>query len=367
MGRTFKYEGTGRAAMSFILGREGNESSAQPAGAVGRFRALDGSSGAELSLDFDAPHALLVVGKRGYGKSYTLGVIAEELARARGIAPVILDPMGVFATLSEAVSGESVPATVIDDPTVSPETLDPRSWCAVVGLSPESSAGALVWQAAQSESSLTAMVEHIERTGADATAKRAATNHLALADSWGIFDADAGLDAATMSNSAITIIDVSGLDAAPMNAIARGVAESLYQARVRETIDRLPWLLIDEAHTFFDGVAAGALETILTRGRAPGVSLALVTQRPSAIPDVGVSQSDILLSHRLTSAADIDALRAAQPTYMTESLEERMPTMPGEVLIVDDTTETVHTAQIRARDTPHGGDSPSVSSMDHPV
>jgi hypothetical protein len=46
---------------------------------------------------------------------------------------------------------------------------------------------------------------------------------------------------------------------------------------------------------------------------------------------------------------------------MNESLDQRMPTAVGEVVIVDDATETVHAAQIRERDTPHAGDSPSVS------
>lgn len=49
---------------------------------------------------------------------------------------------------------------------------------------------------------------------------------------------------------------------------------------------------------------------------------------------------------------------------MTSSIEERMPAEPGEVLIVDDATETVHAARIRTRDTPHGGASPSASDVE---
>jgi len=41
-----------------------------------------------------------------------------------------------------------------------------------------------------------------------------------------------------------------------------------------------------------------------------------------------------------------------------------MPTEPGGVAIIDDSTETVHAAQVRTRDTPHGGESPRAS--DHP-
>jgi len=345
--------------MDFVIGR-GEGGTDLPTATLGRYRALDGSSGAPLGFDLDGPHAALVVGKRGYGKSYTLGVLAEGLARTAGVAPVLVDPMGVFDSLAEDSTGEPVPATVLDSPTVAPDSLDPRSWCELLGLSPESGPGGLVWRAAQEQSSLTEMSRSIEHTDAPHQDKQAAINHVELARSWDIFDKE-GIDAATLGGPEVSVVDVSHLDTAPMNAVCRGVGEALYRARVDEEMQQLPWLLLDEAHTFFGGVAHTALATILTRGRAPGVSLVSATQRPSSVPEVAISQSDILLSHRLTSQEDIQTLEQAQPTYMNESLHERMPTAVGEVVIVDDATETVHAAQIRERDTPHAGDSPSVN------
>jgi hypothetical protein len=305
---------------------------------------------------------MLVVGKRGYGKSYTLGVIAEELARADGLAPVVIDPMGVFDTLTDAGTQEAVPATVCEHPTVAPDTLDPKSWCALLGLSPESGPGSLVWQAAQGADSIAAMKAAVRETDARDSDSRSAHNHLELADSWGVFDTD-GLDEATLSSGAVTVLDVSGLDAEPMNAVCRGVADILYHARLTDNIDRLPWLLVDEAHAFFNGVAGSALRLLLTRGRAPGVSLVAATQRPSAIPTVGISQADILVSHRLTATDDLAALEAARPTYLDGDFADRLPAQPGEVLIVDDATETVHAARIRTRETPHGGESPRASEL----
>jgi len=349
------------SSVSFVIGR-GEGVDGGPVGQLGTYRALDGTSGAELHLDLDGPHAMLIVGKRGYGKSYTMGVVAEALARSRGVAPVIVDPMGVFGALEAESSGEAVPAEVVESPAVAPSTLDAGSWCTMLGLSPESGAGSLLWQAAQAESSIDGMLDHVADADAAEADRRAATNHVRLAEGWGVFD-EAGLTARDLAGPEVTVLDVAGLTDAAMNAVCRGVAETLYRARVTETIDRLPWLLIDEAHTFFGGVAEPALETILTRGRAPGVSLVLATQRPSAISETGVSQSDVLISHRLTSEADLQALEAAQPTYMNASIEERMPTEPGEVVVVDDATETIHAAQVRPRDTPHGGDSPNASEV----
>lgn len=347
--------------MTFVIGR-GEAVESGPIGTLGSYRALDGSRGAKLYLDLDGPHAVLIVGKRGYGKSYTLGVLAEDLARANHVAPVIVDPMGVFDTIDGDSDGDPVPATVIDHPSVVPTTLDPRSWCSLLSLSPESGAGSLVWQAAGEADTVENMREHVSGADAPRTEKRAAINHLDLADSWNVFDPD-GLDANALASSDVTVVDVSGMDTAPMNAVVRGVGEALYRARIDRTIDRLPWVLIDEAHAFFDGIARSALETLLTRGRAPGVSVVLATQRPSIVPEVAVSQSDILVAHRLTSEQDLAALEAAQPTYMQESLEAQLPTETGEVVVIDDATETVHAAQVRQRDTPHGGDSPRASEM----
>jgi len=129
------------------------------------------------------------------------------------------------------------------------------------------------------------------------------------------------------------------------------------------TVDRLPWLFVDEAHVFFEGVAGASLQTILTRGRAPGVSLVAATQRPSALPAVAVSQSDLRIVHRLTAGPDVRALAAADPAYVDTDVTDAMPTAPGEALVVDDTAEATRTVAVRERDTPHGGASPRASAV----
>jgi hypothetical protein len=100
---------------------------------------------------------------------------------------------------------------------------------------------------------------------------------------------------------------------------------------------------------------AWALRRLLTRGRGPGVSLVAATQRPAALPDVAVSQADLLVAHRLTARDDREALARARPAYMRDSFDERMPTTVGAALVVDDATESVHAVQVRERRTAHGG------------
>src|SRR3989344_5080680 len=57
-----------------------------------------------LYMDVARSHVVLVAGKRGSGKSYTLGVITEEISNlppeeSRNIASLIFDTMGIFWTM----------------------------------------------------------------------------------------------------------------------------------------------------------------------------------------------------------------------------------------------------------------------------
>jgi hypothetical protein len=337
-----------------VLGRA-DPVDAGPVARLGTYRAADGSDGATVGLDLDRPHTALVVGKRGYGKSHTLGVLAEGAARAAGVAPVVVDPMGEFDGLADGV-----PARVIDAPTVSASTVPPAAWPALFDLPATDPVGALLWEAAREARTLAAMVTRIDESDADDGVRRAARNHLELADSWDVFDPD-GLDAGSLLSDPVTVLDCSSLDDVAASVLARGVASDLYHACLEERPDRLPWLLLDEAHVFFEGIAAPALETVLTRGRTPGVSLVAATQRPGALPGVAVSQSDLLIAHRLTAAPDVEALSGATPTYLTGRLRDRLPTDPGGAVVVDDVTESVHGLQVRERGTPHGGETPRAS------
>lgn len=53
-------------------------------------------------LDSISPHAIFICGMRGSGKSYTLGVIVEEMAMKNdGVGIIIIDPMGIFWSMKQ--------------------------------------------------------------------------------------------------------------------------------------------------------------------------------------------------------------------------------------------------------------------------
>lgn len=376
-----------RAEGSGVRGTEGDPAR-DGALRLGSFLARDGSTGASVGLDADGPHAGVVVGKRGTGKSYTLGVVAEGLTDAPGVTPVVIDPMGVFAGL-EAAGGRVV------EPVVRPSSVPPSVWPELVGLDPSGSAGSLLWRVVadvvdatdsdghatdaagsdghaadgvggdeRDEPSIETFRDAVADADASDDARRAAENHLSLARSWGVFDADAPPVTALLGDGTPAVVDLAGVPERASAAVVRTVARGLYDARIAEAVDRLPWLLIDEAHAFFGGVADSALRTLLTRGRAPGVSLVCATQRPGVLPPVAISQSDLLVAHRLTAERDVDRLSEAEATYLAGDLASRLPDGTGEALVVDDATEEAHTVRVRERRTPHDGGSPSASETD---
>jgi hypothetical protein len=101
-------------AVGVVLGRSASFHSKYPGGGFGMLGAvcetsddvLESQFGMPVNLDLMSPHVLLVAGKRGSGKSYTLGTIAEELALSMErqeikVAGVVIDTVDVFRQMMD--------------------------------------------------------------------------------------------------------------------------------------------------------------------------------------------------------------------------------------------------------------------------
>jgi len=129
----------------------------------------------------------------------------------------------------------------------------------------------------------------------------------------------------------------------------------------------LVWLLTDEAHEFLPNegktVATQPLITILREGRQPGISLVLASQQPGKIHSDVITQSDIVIAHRVTANVDVEALGNLMQSYMREGLGKQLnylPRVKGAALIFDDINEKLYSMRVRPRYTWHGGETPSV-------
>src|SRR3989339_873031 len=103
------------------------------------------------------------------------------------------------------------------------------------------------------------------------------------------------------------------------------------------------WLVIDEAHEFLPNgkstLATDPLVTILREGRQPGISLILASQQPGKIHTDVMTQSDVVIAHRLTARMDVEALSQLTQSYMRQGLEQELdylPRLKGAAVIFDD-------------------------------
>ncbi|MBE0523884.1 MAG: ATP-binding protein [Methanosarcinales archaeon] len=418
---SFDLQSHGVTARQYVLGRR-NEGLNSGLLKVGRYLAIDGSTGSDVYIDCLGPHVVLICGKRGYGKSYTMGTMIEELALQEppvsdNIASVIVDSMGIFWTLSNANTKEETSLSKwglkpqalniqtfvpkgsqdkyadmgieVKGLTIAANYLSGSDWCTLFRVSSVHPLGVLITRIIQDLNeegdgfSLDEMLDCIDSDlYADHDTKLAARNYLGAAQGWGLFEKE-GLDIHEIIHPGGTsVIDLSSLsDEVIQSVIVEIIAKRIYQERIHarrqyeinkmtgssDTTVPMVWMFVDEAHLFLPQTGSNPAGYVLVnewlrQGRQPGLSLILATQRPSALhPDV-LSQSDIMICHRLTSQDDISALESIRPTYMQRGIADSIRKMgkgKGVAFIVDDTSEASHVVQMRPRLSWHGGDEPS--------
>jgi hypothetical protein len=349
--------------------------------------------------------------------SYSMGVLAEELKNitpeiGKNLCALMIDTQGIFWTMKSpnekdlALLAEwqlkpkgfetfvYVPegqeeifkkAGVVFDGTFGfgAHELAADDWLSVFELDPNQPLGILLQRSINRLKeegiaySIDDIVAAIKSNPGFEAEKLALENRFEAAKGWGIFGASRM--PSILEPNRLAIIDVS---LTPQNVRSLLVALASRRLFAERTVARrreelaeaegipikrtpMPWLMIDEAHNFIpDEGRPTSLETLLkiTReGRQPGITLVLVTQRPEKLHPDALAQTDLLISHRLTSKGDIDALRRIMQTYLLFPIEKYMnelPKLKGAALILDDNSERIYSARIRPRQSWHAGASP---------
>jgi hypothetical protein len=374
---------------------------------------------ANVYMNADKSRAILICGKRGSGKSYTMGVIIEELHRAADVTILAVDPMGIFHTMSlpnseqESIvwdwgdSPQGLPVKVIvpGDPieryggvdivqemqrrgvefrslAVNPSDVSPESWCDSFGTSINEPMGIALTKAIRrcrhkhgkgyfiSEIATEVLVD----PRANERTIDALVNRLEMADQWGIFASDRYHELSeVLDPDSVNILDLSVIDSGRygrrgliLSVLCRDLFRKRSVARRREELGLAPgkrkfWLLIDEAHQFAPAGRSALGKEELTRwvkeGRQPGLSLVVASQQPSAIDGEVLSQCDAILSHALTTRDDKTALNRLTKDYMRNEIKTYINQLArtGQAVLVDDDAENIEMIQIRPRTSKPGG------------
>ncbi|MBU5678537.1 MAG: ATP-binding protein [Candidatus Aenigmatarchaeota archaeon] len=363
-------------------------------------------------LDVLRPHIITLTGKRGTGKSYSMGIFAEEILKLpedirENLCAVIIDTQGIFWTMKQPVEYSPymrewniepkgfdvkvyVPegqkeifkeAGVVFDGTfsISPEQLSYSDWLFVFGIEMTDILGVLLQRVLSKRifKTIEEIINEIKKIEGFEKEKLALENFFEATKHWGIFGEQKMPQ--LLLPGKVSIIDVSltpqSIRALLVALISRMIIYERTIARRQEEYEKISgekkykipmcWLMIDEAHNFIPNVGTTAatepLMKIVKEGRQPGISLVLATQQPYKLHPDALSQCDLIISHRLTSKDDIEALKSIMQTYIIFDITKYMDELPrvkGVALILDDNSERLYKIRIRPRMSWHAGSSP---------
>lgn len=375
-----------------------------------------------IHFDVATPHVMGVFGKRGTGKSYSLGTIAEEIHDADisdNLSTIIVDPMGIYWSMKRPndraagmleqwdlkpkgyeinifiPEGKTQSFDEDDMPydetfTLNPAELSATEWSMAFNIELNSKIGILLERVVTKlddkygdDYQLDHMIKALGKFDFDKDTQRALENRFQNAKDWGIFGEESTIDE-FMSRGEISVIDMSvfgemssgwSVRSLVVGLLAKRVLQQRMAARRMEELNEMQgleknempivWMLIDEAHQFIPNNGRTPATKPLLRwvkiGREPGVSLALCTQQPAKLNSNALSQCDVILSHRLTAKEDIDALGEIMQSYMRHDIGhyiDALPDRPGTGLLLDDNSERVFPVQMRPRRSWHAGGTP---------
>jgi energy-coupling factor transporter ATP-binding protein EcfA2 len=396
------------------------------------------SLSSNIFMDVARAHIVLVSGKRGSGKSYTLGVMAEEMSNlpsevSQNLSIVMFDTMGIFWTMKYPNEKEEdlledwnlsskkldtidvyIPdgffeeyksrGILADYPfSIKTSELDSGDWANVFNVDLMKPIGILIekvisgLQERRLNYDMKDIIKEINRNKTtEKNVSDATINLFSAAEGWGLFKKTGTRIKDLVKRGRVSIIDtscythvsgswsikslVTGLVSKKLllermtarkieelKSIKRGTSFlGLTDKRNEKEEMPLVWIMIDEAHEFLPregkSAASDALIQLLREGRQPGISMVLATQQPGEIHKDVMTQSDIVISHRVTARKDITALNDIMQTYLLADIQKylnNLPSSKGSAIILDDNSERIYSMKVRPRFTWHGGEAPT--------
>lgn len=388
----------------------------------------------QVYLDVAKSHVVFIVGKRGSGKSYSMGVIAEGIHDLpdeirKNLAVVMLDTMGIYWTMKYpnnkekdvldewGLEGRGINVQIFtpigyyneykekgiptDFPfSIKTSEINAEEWCMIFNVAITEPIGILIERAVnnlkeeKTDYEIGDIVKAVaEDNRSEQNIKDAVENRFLVAEKWGLFNKEGTLIEDLVIPGQVTVLDVSAYattaGAENLRSLVIGlVAQKLFvqrmtsrkseeEAAIAEEIhffeeeaekkkEPIVWLIIDEAHEFLPSKgktpATLPLITVLREGRQPGISLVLASQQPGKIHTDVITQSDVVIAHRITANIDVQSLGGLMQSYMREGLDKQLnllPTEEGAAIVFDDINEKLYPIRVRPRYSWHGGSAPT--------
>ncbi len=346
---------------------------------------LGAETGIVLSIRDIVSQHISVIASTGAGKSYTVGVLVEELMRPYNMAPVLIfDPHGEYSSLGEVQN--------------MPDFITPSYRPKVRIVKPESIKIRIIdllfsdFVSIMDDGTMSDKMKTLFRSAyhnlKNNSKKKFMRNELkqeieALRDSnneptiegilWrfgklyaSIFDDFQTIPLAEYFNvGQLTIMDVSGIEETFQQLIASVMLRRLFDAREGTENNRynenhadkfLPYpvfVIIEEAHRFAphsgEAKSKGILKTILSEGRKFGIGVCLVSQRPSKLDADSLSQCMTQITMRIINPTDQQQIAQSIESASRELISELPSLAKGQAIISGVGINTPTLVRIRKR------------------
>lgn len=344
-------------------------------------------------------HMAILAGT-GSGKSYTAGVLVEELLLPHNRAAVLIfDPHGEYGTLA-AIQGH--PAFQSSDgyapkvKVLTPEQVRIRisslDYYDILTLLPEMSdrqqailskafqivkqrtRGAARWDVndliqAVYDADRTQDDEGNDKTGTSAPALEWKLERLARSDYFHAFDHLPPKE--LFAPGQVTVLQMNEISQEEQQVICAAVLRQTNHARMnthKENIlpgdeNYLPYpvfILLEEAHRFAPAHepsrCKAVIRTILSEGRKFGLGVGLITQRPGKLDSDVLSQCMSQFIMRIVNPVDQESLKYGVEAAGRDLLKELPALTKGQVIISGMCVNTPVLCKVRQRLTAHGGE-----------
>jgi DNA helicase HerA-like ATPase len=347
-----------------------------------------------VNMDTLAQKHVSVLAKTGAGKSYTVGVLLEELLLAN-VPLVILDPHGEYGSLRNPNIDEGEVAQMAKfgvkpksfakqvkeyaiDTALNPEAqhlvlqgmnLEGREIVEMLGSKLTGGQVGVLYQAIKEVKeflpayTLRDVIDGVSRN--KASSKWNVLNALEVLESTKIFDIRGTPVKELVSPGQCSIINLKGVGPDVQEIVVTRIASMLWEARKRNEVPA-HILVVEEAHNFCpernvgNAVSGAMLRTVASEGRKFGLGLLIVSQRPAKVDKNVLSQCNTQVVLKVTNPNDLKAIIQSVEGISAELSDEIQRLPVGVALVAGGGLTQPVFVDVRPRVTRHGGKSVSV-------
>ncbi len=351
----------------------------------------------QLDADTLVQKHVSILARTGSGKSYTAGVIMEELLD-QGIPLLIIDPHGEYTSLREPATdgdferfnvspfGYADRLTVYTpvDRVLNPgadnvfrlngRNLKAGDLSKILGIQSGTQMG-VVYEAIQkirAEASTYTIDDIVFEVGnSSSNAKWSVLSALESVRDAEIFSENPTKVQDLVQPGRGSIIDMKGVVPDMQAMIVARLCEELFEARKMGVVPPM-MLVLEEAHNycpekgFAKTVSTDILRTIASEGRKFGLGMMVISQRPARIDKNVLSQCNTQIILKVTNPNDLQAIRKGLEGISVEAEAEIKRLPPGVAMVVSGDIERPIIVEIRVRKSRHGGESVSVTGRGVP-